>query len=170
MQFKASIANAVWTASNVPAYRRFVRALNEPGAAQQQKLRVLLRGKANTAFGKAHRFEEIVSYEEFVRRVPLSDYAATEPWIARIRRGENNVLTRDPLAHLLPTSGSSGGRKLIPFTKGLQQEFDKAIGAWAAYLPRQFPGLLGGRAYWSITPAIRGEISEESAVPIGFDS
>jgi hypothetical protein len=170
MQFKATIANSLWTASNIPAYWRFACLLHDPQAVQRQKLRALLRENANTAFGRAHRFEEIASYEEFARRVPVSDYAAIEPWIARVRLGENNVLTSESVTHLVPTSGSTGGRKLIPFTKGLQREFDKAIGAWTTDLTRRFPGVLGGPAYWSITPAISGEMSDESAVPIGFDS
>jgi GH3 auxin-responsive promoter len=170
MQFKAAIANALWMASNLPAHGHFVRSLHEPQAAQRRKLRVLLRANANTAFGRAHQFETIASYEEFARRVPLSDYAAIEPWVARIRKGENKVLTCEAVTHLVPTSGSTAGRKLIPFTRGLQQEFDKAIGAWTTNLTRQFPGLLGGQAYWSITPVLSAEDKEESAVPIGFDS
>lgn len=170
MQFKAAIANTLWMASNLPAYRRFVRSLREPQTAQLRKLRTLLRANADSAFGKTHQFEGIASYEDFARRVPLSDYATTEPWVTRIRKGENNLLTNETVTHLVPTSGSTGGRKLIPFTKGLQREFDWAIRAWTTDLTRQFPKILGGPAYWSITPAISGEITEKSVVPIGFDS
>lgn len=170
MQFKLAIADTLWLASNLPAYRRFSRSLREPQAAQHRRLHALVKGNANTAFGRAHGFGQIASYDEFTRSVPLSDYAAMEPWVDRIRRGEKNVVTCGTVTHLVPTSGSTGGRKLIPFTRGLQREFEKAIGAWTADLIRQFPGVLGGPAYWSITPAISGETNEESAVPIGFDS
>src|SRR5260370_42594301 len=137
MLFKTSIANCLWAASNVPAYLRFRRALREPHIAQHRKLRELITQNANTAFAKAHGFNQIRSYEDFTRRVPLSDYSAFEPWIDRIRRGEKNVLTHEPVTHLIPTSGSTSGRKLIPFTASLQREFNAAIGPWLADLARQ---------------------------------
>src|SRR6266545_1653042 len=170
MRLKATIANAIWTASNLPAYRRFRQALREPQITQRQKLSDLLKQNVNTAFGKAHGFDRIGTYEEFTHRVPLSDYSALEPWIARIRQGDRNVLTREPVTHLVPTSGSTGARKLIPFTAGLQREFNAAIGPWLADLHRRSPGLLAGPAYWSVTPVLRDDAAEESAVPIGFDS
>src|SRR5437660_12493853 len=111
MLSKATIANTLWTASNVPAYLRFRRALREPHIAQRRKLRELITQNANTAFAKAHGFAEIRSYEDFTRRVPLSDFSAFEPWIDRIRCGEKNVLTHEPVTHLIQTSGSNGPRK-----------------------------------------------------------
>lgn len=156
--------------SNVPAYGRFRRALRHPQQAQFLKLRELLRKNTDTAFGQAHHFDTIRNYQEFVRRVPLSDYDSLEPWIARIREGEHRVLTNEPVTHLIPTSGSTGARKLIPFTAGLQREFNAAIGPWLVDLACQFPGLIGGRAYWSITPALGERKAEKSAVPIGFDA
>lgn len=170
MQFKATIANAFWTVSNIPAHRRFRRALGKPRIVQLRKLGELLAQNANTAFGKAHGFDRIGSYEEFTRHVPMSDYDATEPWITRIRHGEANVLTGETVTHLIPTSGTSGGRKLIPFTAGLQRQFNAAIGAWMIDLAAQFPGLIGGPAYWSITPVINSGKAEQSVVPIGFDT
>src|SRR5262245_53704715 len=107
----ATLANALWTVSNLPAYWQFRRALNDPGEAQEQKLRSLIQRNANTAFGKAHGFHSIGNYVEFARHVPLRDYQALEPWVARIRRGEANVLTQDQVTHLVPTSGSTGARK-----------------------------------------------------------
>src|SRR5260370_9454095 len=137
MPFKATIANALWTASNAPAYLRFRWALRDPHSAQRRKLLDLIKQNVNTAFGKAHGFDAIRSYEDFTRRVPLSDYTAFEPWIDRIRRGEKNVLTHEPVTHLIPTTGSTSGRKLIPFTASLQREFNAAIGPWLADLARQ---------------------------------
>jgi len=170
MPFKATIANTLWTASNVPAYLRFRQALRDPHFAQHRKLRDLISQNANTVFGKAHGFDEIHSYEDFARRVPLSDYSSFEPWIDRIRRGEKNVLTHEPVTHLIPTSGSTSARKLIPFTASLQREFNAALGPWLVDLARQYPGIIGGPAYWSITPVIGEHAIESSAVPIGFAS
>ncbi len=170
MRLTATVANTLWAASNVPAWLRFLRALKAPRAAQRQKLHGLLSRNADTAFGKAHRLAGIASYNEFCRRVPLSGYDSLEPWIARIQRGEQRILTVDPVTHLVPTSGSTGARKLIPFTAGLQREFNAAIGPWHVDLVRECPALLGGRAYWSITPVAGDRTDDDCLARIGFAS
>jgi len=78
------------------------------------------------------------------------------------------LLTNESVTHLIPTSGSAGARKLIPFTAGLQRDFNRALGPWICDLAKQHPGILGGPAYWSITPAIQTTETETSRVPIGF--
>jgi len=170
MRPDATIANALWTASNLPAYLRFIRALRNPASTQLRKLFAFVAENAGTDFGKAHKFETIHSYEDYKNRVPISDYADFEPWIARIQGGAQNVLTIARVTHLIPTSGSTGGRKLIPFTARLQGEFNAAIGPWLVDLARQFPGIIGGPAYWSVSPALENIKTESSAVPIGFDA
>ena len=168
MNFTATIANALWLGSNAPAAVRFRRALSHPAETQWHWLRDRVARNTDTAFGKAHGFARIRTYPDFVRQVPIRDHEALAPWIERIRNGESRVLTIDPVRRLVPTSGSSGARKLIPFTDGLQQDFNGAIDPWIADLYRQRPGVAFGRAYWSVSPAV--EINDEkSAVPIGFD-
>src|SRR5882757_7919161 len=116
MNLKAAIANSLWSATNLPSYVRFRRALQQPEIAQRCRLQTYLEQNAQTAFGQAHDFNSIRSYGDFVKRVPLMDYEDLEPWIERIRRGAANVLTCEPVTRLVPTSGSTGARKLIPFT------------------------------------------------------
>lgn len=170
MQLKAAIANALWSASNLPAYFRFCRALHHPEVVQTQKLCSYLKQNARTAFGKAHRFEKISTYKEFTQRLPPADYESFVPWVERIMRGEANVLTRDRVTHLVPTSGSTAARKLVPFTSGLQAEFNMAIAPWLVDLQAQWPALISGPAYWSLTPAVSEATMQKSAVPVGFDA
>jgi GH3 auxin-responsive promoter len=169
MNLSAAIANSLWTASNVPALIQFRRALNHPAETQMQLLRGYLTRNADTAYGEAHGFAGIKNYEEFARRVPLVDYDDLEPWIARIMRGEDRVLTSEPVTRLVPTSGSNGAQKLIPITASLQREFNRGIGPWIANLYSRHPAIAFGTAYWSISPAIQIQDAEPSTVPIGFD-
>ena len=148
----AALANACWLASGLGASRRFRRALSEPEGAQQTWLRAQIVRHADSAFGKAHDFHAIKEYAAFARRVPFTDQRTLAPWIERIRRGELNVFGTDPVTHLAPTSGSTGARKLIPFTRGLTAAFNSAVAAWMIDLARQRPRLLGGPAYWSVSP------------------
>jgi hypothetical protein len=170
VNLKAAIANSLWSATNLPSFLRFRRALQQPKDTQNGLLKTYLGSNAQTAFGLAHDFNSIRSYKDFTKCVPMMDYEDLEPWIERIRRGEKNVLTRDLVTRLIPTSGSTGARKLIPFTEGLQREFNAAIGPWLIDLLRQSPGIVGGPAYWSVTPIMVSSEPEDSAVPIGFDA
>lgn len=169
MSTLAALGNFGWLASNLPAHVRFRAALRRSRHAQLELLREHLEQNAATDYGRAHRFDSIKSYEEFQRRVPLVTYDELAPWIERIYHGDSNVLTRDRVTHLIPTSGSTASRKLIPFTKSLQRQFNRAIAPWICDLYASRLLLAVGSAYWSITPVAQQPHSENSAVPIGFD-
>ncbi len=169
MKLLASLANSLWVASSGPDWWRFRTALNQPGATQSEWLRRHLARNANCEFARRHHLASVRSHEDFVRRVPLADYEQHEAWIERIQRGEPRVLTGEPVTHFIPTSGSTGARKLIPFTAGLQCDFNRAIGPWICDLAFQHPEMLGGPAYWSITPSGTGSAVQTSGVPIGFE-
>jgi hypothetical protein len=169
MNIITAIANSTWLALGLPASIRFRRALHHPAETQWQILHDHLARNANSAFGRLYGLQDIRNYQEFARRIPLGDYDDLTQFIERIRAGENRVLTAEPVTHLVPTSGSSGGRKLIPFTASLQHEFSRAIGPWITDLYCRRPSIAVGTAYWSISPAIQIEHSGSSAVPIGFE-
>lgn len=165
----AVAANLAWLAAQGADATRFRRQLRAPQATQEAVLQNLIRRNAGSAFGRQHGFSAIRTPADFATRVSLSTYADLEPWIRRIMRGEQAVLTTDPVTHLVPTSGSSGARKLIPFTTELQREFDRAIGPWVSDLFRRHPSAMCGPAYWSVSPAMSMEARESSAVTIGFE-
>ena len=71
---------------------------------------------------------------------------------------------------LVPSSGSTAARKLIPFTRRSHVEFQRAVGPWIVDLYRRRPRALAGRAYWSISPkASCSEESDSGVIAIGFD-
>ena len=165
----ATLANGTWLAASLPAWLRFRSALRRPAETQRRILGRLLNANAESAYGRAHGFGRIRSYAEFRERVPIVDYDNLEPWMTRIMRGEQGVLTCEPVTRLVPTSGSTAGRKLIPFTAAFQSELNAAIGPWIVDLCREHPAIPFGPAYWSISPAIPASDDEKSAVPVGFD-
>src|SRR5687767_6586909 len=112
MNARATIAHLGWLAASLPAYRRFTRALRSPAASQAEWLQDHLRANSETAYGRRHGAHEVRDYAEFARRVPVITYSELEPWIERVKRGETNLLSREPITRLLPTSGSTGARKL----------------------------------------------------------
>jgi hypothetical protein len=168
MSPKALCCNLAWFAAQTAAFRRFHRALQDPGGTQLQVLHRILRANANTAFGRDHAFSGIRTAREYQERVPLSSYEDYLPALARIRAGEPNILTASPVRRLAVTSGSSSAVKLVPYTACLQREFSAAIGPWVHDLFRSDPDLMAGPAFWSVTPALTPP-DIESAVPVGFD-
>ena len=170
MRVVPAIANAAWLASGARVSARFHRALSVPGEAQRSWLLRQLVRHARSTYGCEHDFAAIRDYETFARRLPLTGYGDIAPYIARIQAGEQTVLGADPVTHLVPTSGTTGAQKLIPFTGALSAAFDAAIAPWIRNLARQRPALAGGPAYWSVSPlAGSGEGEPSSAVRVGFD-
>ncbi len=165
MSLPSAIAQIAWAAGNLACARRFARALADPRRAQSGWLMRRVRADADSAFGREHGFHDIRDARDFSRRVPVRDWAEFSPWIDRIRNGENDVLGMEKVSHLAPTGGSSGARKLIPFTPALHRAFAGAVGAWMTNLARLEPGILGGPAYWSISPLAA---AESGPVPVGF--
>lgn len=168
MSAGATLANLVWYAKNRREARRFAGALADPRRAQEAWLAAQLDRHAASAFGRAHGFGGIRDARTFGQRVPLSSPADVAPWVERVRQGERDVLASGPVTHLAPTSGTSGARKLIPFTVSLQAGFDRAVSAWMADLVRQRPALLAGPAYWSISPLEDDDTPGPGTVRIGF--
>ena len=164
-----TLANTAWLAQGLPAVRRFERALRNPAATQGRLLQQHLRMSRGTAWGRSIRLDRVDDQAGFRQRIPLQTYHDLQPWIERIAAGEPAVLTHEPVTRLIPTSGSTSAIKLIPYTAGLQQQFNAAIRAWIFDLCRQFPKLRNGPAYWSISPAMQIALTNSGKVPIGFD-
>ena len=162
------LLNSVWMATCLRESRAFSSATKNVAATQAQVLAEIVRDNLDTAFGKSHRFDSISSPTDFQRHVPLAQYEDFAPYIARIAAGESNILTRDPITLLQPTSGTLGGEKLIPYGAPLRRQFQRMIKAWIADLFRNRPAVRAGRAYWSISPAMPRRNSP-GGLPIGFD-
>ncbi|MGA2169390.1 MAG: GH3 auxin-responsive promoter family protein [Terracidiphilus sp.] len=163
------LANSLWATGCIPEYARFRRAIHRVAEEQEAVLCGILRKNADTEFGRTHGFSSIRSSGEFQRRVPIRDYDQHQRWIERAENGIPSVLTREAIRLFEPTSGSSGGTKLIPYTRSLQCEFQRGIQAWIADLFAHFPELLGGPAYWSISPPSARGNKTSGGIAIGFD-
>jgi hypothetical protein len=162
-------ANGLWYLLSLPDSLAFHRARRNVAAAQETLLLRLLRANAGTEFGRRYNFAGIRSAAEYQVRVLLSTYDDYEPLIQQIGTGQPNVLTRDPVRLLEPTSGSTAATKMIPYTAELQAEFQRAIAPWIVNLFSHDPGLLLGQAYWSVTPVTRRNEHTPGGIPIGFE-
>jgi hypothetical protein len=164
-----ALANSLWLAGCLGEAARFRAAVNRVEQEQQALLRQMLVANAETEFGRLHHFSSISSVHEFQQRVPLRDYDGYQEWVDRVRAGSPNILTRERVRLLEPTSGSSGATKLIPYTASLQREFQRGIHSWVADLFLHHRDLLSGQAYWSVSPATLPDRRTPGGIPIGFE-
>ncbi|MEX0715097.1 MAG: GH3 auxin-responsive promoter family protein [Planctomycetaceae bacterium] len=162
--------NTLWMERCRGEARAFRRATAAVAATQARVLNAILRRNRETEFGRHHGFAAIRGPDEYRQRVPLSNHDDYVPDISQIADGERNVLTRDPVRLLEPTSGSTSGEKLIPYTASLRREFQRGVAAWVFDLMRHRPAVRAGRAYWSISPALGQSRRTPGGIPIGFDS
>ncbi len=89
-----------------------------PGVFQEKMLESFISDCNNTTFGKKHSFNSIKSLSQFQNRIPLREYDQFEPYIERIRRGEQNVLWHTPVKWFAKSSGTSSSKsKFIPVTR-----------------------------------------------------
>jgi hypothetical protein len=109
------------------------------------------------------------SVREYQERVPPVTYDEYRPWIDRLAAGLPNVLTRERVRLLEPTSGSAGATKLVPYTASLQQEFQNGIRPWIADLFLHHPRLMSGQAYWAVSPAVATSRQTSGGIPVGFE-
>ncbi|MFM9948198.1 MAG: GH3 auxin-responsive promoter family protein [Saprospiraceae bacterium] len=148
------------------AARRIARWSSNAVAAQETVFRQLLVQGRNTAFGKAHDFDKINSYEAFRERVPIRDYEGLRPWIERIKAGERDVLWPGRPAYFAKTSGTTSGVKYIPLTRdSLPNHFGTARNALFNYYARTGRGewLDGKMIFLSGSP----EMEDVGGIPTG---
>jgi len=162
--------NAIWFAAQWRARRRFAAALRNPEQAQKEILRRLLEANRECTYGRKYGFHRLTEVRDFQQAVPIVSYDDLEPWVERIKRGEQRVLTEAPVLMLERSSGSTAASKYVPYTQPLRREFQNALAAWMGDLFTGYPQLFSGRSYWVITPLAREHERTEGGLSIGFEA
>lgn len=90
--------------------------INNPSKYQKKVFNNLINTGRDTRFGREHHFEEIHSYEDYQRLVPVRDYEDFKPYIEEIANGEENVLWKGKPLYFAKTSGTTSGVKYIPIS------------------------------------------------------
>lgn len=165
----AGFLNTAWMLKCGREAWAFRRATRRVADTQKAILRAILRQNRDTEFGRAHAFECIRDPRAYQQYVPLSRYDDYAAAIERIAAGRQRVLTAERVRLLEPTSGTTGGEKLIPYTDSLRREFQRAVAVWMFDLFRNRPAVRRGRAYWSISPALGPPRRTAGGLPVGFD-
>ncbi len=148
--------------------RDFYRAIGDVQGTQVRKLLTIVRNNEATLFGRRFNFESVRGINEFRSSVPITTYEDYEDYVTQIVDGKENVLTRDKVLMLEPTSGSTSPSKFIPYTNSLKREFQQGIFPWLYDLLTNRPNVARGSFYWSITPVTHKQEITSGGIPIGF--
>lgn len=132
----------------------FAQSLTQAAQAQKTTLQDILKTHADTHWGQRHGFNNISTYAQFCAQVPVQQYEDLATDIAAEAAGQRNTLCRD-LRFFEHTGGSHSGGKCIPYTDSALNALQRALRPWLADLLHTRPGIMDGRAYWSISPATR---------------
>lgn len=114
--------------------------------AQTKVMESLVTAAAATLFGKDHNFEEIDSYADFKKHVPIRGYEELKPYVERVKAGEENILWPGVPMYLCKTSGTTSGAKYIPLTKeSLPNHLNSARNALLAHIAHVSADFIGGK-------------------------
>jgi hypothetical protein len=106
-----------------------------PHETQQKVFHRLIHTAKNTVFGKDHHFENIQSYDDFKKQVPIRDYEQIKPYIELIKSGKSDVLWTGKPIYFCKTSGTTSGTKYIPISKeSIKNQIDSARNALLCYI------------------------------------
>lgn len=97
-------------------YKQIKKGMETAVQDQQAIFNHLIKVGTKTEFGKEHDFQNIKTYEDFVKRVPLRDYEQFKPYIEKVKEGKHNVLWKGLPIYFSKTSGTTSGVKYIPIT------------------------------------------------------
>ncbi|XP_076032926.1 uncharacterized protein LOC143020396 isoform X2 [Oratosquilla oratoria] len=86
---------------------------------QEEVLMANLKKNAETVYGQEWDFSDMNTIQEFMKMHPLTQYGHYESYVERIKKGEENVLTKEKVLILGVTSGTSGQSRLLPTTKDI---------------------------------------------------
>lgn len=94
-----------------------------PAEVQAEWLKKLLDTAKQTSFGSAHDFASIDNYDTFRERVQIHTYDDVQPYVDRLRQGEQNLLWPTPIRWFAKSSGTTAGKsKFIPVSKQALEE------------------------------------------------
>ena len=144
----------------------FEKAVRDPIAAQNSRLREIMERNKNTEYGREYGFAQIRSLEDYRKAVPIVNYEDIRECIDRETRNEKNILTAEDPILFAQTSGTTGEPKYIPVTPTCQK--GGGMTTWLHYARRDHPNMLRGKIVTIVSPAVEGYT--EGGIPFGSTS
>lgn len=167
MGIKNFLINSLIKSAGAGDYHFFVSNLKNTRKIQEQILINQIDKNKKTLFGRKNNFSKIKNTDTFRQSIPVRGYEEYLRYIKKIRYKCSKILTAEDVLLFEPTSGSTSGAKLIPYTASLKMEFHRAVNIWLYDLYNSIPGLLKGKSYWSVSPLT--DTKKKGTIPVGFE-
>lgn len=152
-------------------HEHYFASLADPETAQWEQLLAILKTSENSEWGRRYNFANIRTISDYQSAVPITNYDEIATAIQRITNGEQSVLFAGNTLFMEKTGGSTGGEKLIPWNQHTLHALQRGLNPWLHNLLTSRPGILRGKSYWSISPALRHATHHnESSIPVGIEN
>jgi len=148
-------------------HRRLRRALADPARAERVLVEDLTRDLMQTTRGRALGLDGDPA--RFFDRVPIVTYRDLAPLVEEQMATGAPVVSPGEVALYERTSGSSGQKKFIPYSKLLLRTFARMFRAWSHDVVARGPRLESARFYFSISPSFDDDAPRASGARIGVD-
>nr|WP_066756628.1 GH3 auxin-responsive promoter family protein [Crocinitomix algicola] len=94
-----------------------------PFEVQNEVLMQLVFHGKDTEWGRQHNYDEIKSYADFQKAVPLTNYEVLSPYVSRLLKNEQGLLWDDEIKWFAKSSGTMRAKsKFIPVSKASLEE------------------------------------------------
>jgi len=120
---------------------RFLRAADHATEVQQRILLERVRANASSDYGRDHGFSEIRTYQDFIRRVPVSTYETLAPYVERVRQGHVGAMFGSGQRVLMfaMTSGTTDQPKYVPVTDRFLADYRRGWNAFGVKVLMDHP-------------------------------
>jgi hypothetical protein len=156
---------AAQAARKLTHVRHFYQATVNPEKAQLAKLMQIVRANERSAYGSAHNFAKITTYQDFCRYVPAGGYELFEPYIDKLRAGQKAQLTMEDPFMFATTSGTTASPKFVPITETHLRDYTHAFQLHNYHMIKDFPRAAVGK--FLIMSSNDEEGTTESGLPYG---
>ncbi len=97
--------------------------MEHPFESQELVFQNLIQEAAATEWGKNYKYDSIYNFDDFRNRIPIQDYDSLKPWIARMMKGEQNILWPSEIRWFAKSSGTTSDKsKFIPVSQEAMEE------------------------------------------------
>jgi hypothetical protein len=146
----------------------FERDTLRPDEVQTRFLLRILRQNRYAEYGKKYDFSGISDGRRFREKVPLVEYSDLKPYMDKIRRGKQEVLTTEPVSMFARTSGTTAEPKYVPVTASGRRRTGILMRQWLNKTHLEHPSFLD-REFLMITgAAVEGYLN--CGIPYGSTS
>jgi len=113
-----AVITTLYSLFNLRRSSQIEKMREKPAKVQQKQLKKLLKQAKDTEWGRKYNYANIKSIKQFQKQVPVQTYEDIKPYVARMIKGEKDVLWKGATKWFAKSSGTTSDKsKFIPVSK-----------------------------------------------------